>query len=126
MTVHVDLAWLLGIAQKMIPSDPEITDWGSLEAARARHAFHLMGTPVYDLPHHRAAALLHQLVRVPALEHSNELFAVAVAAAYLHASGHPVDVTSEDAISLVDRVLTGEADAREVAATLKTWAEPDA
>ncbi|NML53886.1 fic family toxin-antitoxin system, toxin component [Streptomyces sp. R302] len=109
----------------MIPSDPEITDWGSLEAARARHAFHLMGTPVYDQPHHRAAALLHQLVRVPALEHSNELFAVAVAAAYLHASGHPVDVTSEDAITLVDRVLTGEADAREIAATLKTWAAPD-
>ncbi|MFI8421139.1 fic family toxin-antitoxin system, toxin component [Streptomyces sp. NPDC085479] len=124
MILQVDLSWLLDIAQNEIPGDPEITDWGSLEAARARHAFRVMDTPVYDRPHHRAAALLHQLVRVPALEHSNELFAVAVAAAYLHASGHPVSVDSEDAIALVDQVLAGNADVRRIAADLKSWSPP--
>ncbi|MGW3560470.1 hypothetical protein ACWDNT_24480, partial [Streptomyces sp. NPDC000963] len=41
----------------------------------------MMDVPVYEQPHHRAAALLEQLVRVPALEHSNELYGVVVAAA---------------------------------------------
>ncbi|GGY52002.1 fic family toxin-antitoxin system, toxin component [Streptomyces omiyaensis] len=121
MILQVDLAWLLDIAQKVIPGDPSITDWGSLEAARSRHSFHVMDTPVYDRPHHRAAALLHQLVRVPALEHSNELFAVAVAVGYLQASGEPVDFTGQDAIDLVDETLTGEAGVRRIAAVLKTW-----
>ncbi|WP_030762036.1 hypothetical protein [Streptomyces griseus] len=119
MILQVDLAWLLDIAQNEIPRDPEITDWGALEAARARHAFRVMDTPVYDGPHHRAAALLHQLVRVPALEHSNELFALAVATGYLNASGHAPTLSSQDAIDLVDRIHTGTLDARQTAAALK-------
>lgn len=53
-----------------------------------------MGTLIYDAPHHRAAVLLHCLARVPALEHSNELFAAQVAYAYLHASGIEVKFSS--------------------------------
>ncbi|MFF0560830.1 fic family toxin-antitoxin system, toxin component [Streptomyces sp. NPDC020472] len=121
MILQVDLAWLLDIAQNEIPGDPEITDWGSLEAARARHAFRVMDTPVYERPHHRAAALLHQLLRVPALEHSNELFALAVAAGYLHASGHSLSLTSQDAIALVEQVRAGTIDVRQIAAALKTY-----
>ncbi|MFJ5712743.1 fic family toxin-antitoxin system, toxin component [Streptomyces sp. NPDC093105] len=121
MILQVDLAWLLDIAQNEIPGDPGVSDWGSLEAARSRHAFRVMDTPVYDRPHHRAAALFQQLVRVPALEHSNELFALAVAAGYLQASGQPVTFTSQDAIDLVDEVLAGEAGVRQIAGVLKTW-----
>ncbi|MFE5941993.1 fic family toxin-antitoxin system, toxin component [Streptomyces sp. NPDC056480] len=121
MILTVDLSWLLEIAQQEIPGDPEISDWGSLEAARARHAFRVMDVPVYERPHHRAAALLEQLVRVPALEHSNELYGVVVAAAYLHACGYPVDVTAEEAIDLVERVAEGRVDVRQVAAVLKEW-----
>ncbi|MGW4779917.1 fic family toxin-antitoxin system, toxin component [Streptomyces filamentosus] len=120
MILQVDLTWLLDIAQNEIPGDPGITDWGALEAARARHAFRVMDTPVYGRPHHRAAALLHQLVRVPALEHSNELFALAVATGYLHASGHALTLSSQDAINLVDQVRAGTIDVRQIAATLKT------
>jgi prophage maintenance system killer protein len=121
MFLQIDLTWLLDIAQREIPGDPEIVDFGSLEAARARHAFRVMDTPVYGQPHQRAAALLEQLARVPALEHSNELYAVAVAAAYLHASGHPVRVTSKEAGDLVEQVVDGRADVREIAAVLKDW-----
>ncbi|GAA1111870.1 hypothetical protein GCM10009577_38080 [Streptomyces javensis] len=96
-------------------------DWGALEAARARHCFRVMDTPVYGQPHHRAAALLHQLVRVPALEHSNELYAAAVAAAYLHASGHPVNATTKEAADLVEGVAGGQLDVREIAASLRDW-----
>ncbi|WP_434975170.1 hypothetical protein [Streptomyces collinus] len=51
-----------------------------------------MGTLVYPEAHDRAAALLHLLVRVPALESRNELFGAAVAGAYLTASGLTVTV----------------------------------
>ncbi|MEF9880861.1 fic family toxin-antitoxin system, toxin component [Streptomyces sp. P9-A4] len=121
MLLQIDLSWLLDIAQQEIPSDPEISDWGALEAARARHAFRVMDIPVYEHPHHRAAALLEQFVRVPALEHSNELYGVVVAAAYLHACGQPVSVTSDEAIDLVERVAEGRVDVRQVAAILKEW-----
>ncbi|MGW3496332.1 fic family toxin-antitoxin system, toxin component [Streptomyces sp. NPDC001020] len=84
-----------------------MTDWGSLAAAVARHADEVMGTPVYLEPHHRAAALMHLLVRVPALEARNELFSAAVAAAYLTASGMTVTVEPKDAVALTARVRAG-------------------
>ncbi|WP_405444375.1 fic family toxin-antitoxin system, toxin component [Streptomyces avidinii] len=122
MFLQIDLAWLLDIAHQELPGDPEVVDWGALEAARARHGFRVMDTqPVYGQPHHRAAALLQQLVRVPALEHSNELFAAAVAAAYLNASGLPVNVTTKEAVDLVERVAGGQVDVREIASSLKNW-----
>ncbi|MEV7157193.1 fic family toxin-antitoxin system, toxin component [Streptomyces misionensis] len=121
MILTVDLPWLLDIAQHEIPGDPEVVDWGSLEAGRARHAFQVMDTPVYAQAHHRAAALLQQFVLVPALEHSNELFAATVAAAYLHASGHPVRVTTKEAADLVQQASNRELDVRQIAAGLKEW-----
>ncbi|MFD5881046.1 fic family toxin-antitoxin system, toxin component [Streptomyces yangpuensis] len=122
MFLQIDLRWLLDVAQRELPGDPQVVDWGSLEAARARHAYRMMdATPVYDQPHHRAAALLQQLVRVPALEHANELFGAAVAAAYLHASGLPVSVTTKEAVDLVEQVAAGRLDIRQVASALRDW-----
>ncbi|MET9646208.1 fic family toxin-antitoxin system, toxin component [Streptomyces syringium] len=121
MFLQIDVPWLLDIAHQELPGDPEVVDWGSLEAARARHCFRVMDTPVYDQAHHRAAALLHQLVRVPALEHSNELFAAAVAAAYLHASGHPVSATTKEVVDLVEQVENGQLGVRQIASSLKEW-----
>ncbi|MEK9518577.1 fic family toxin-antitoxin system, toxin component [Streptomyces sp. adm13(2018)] len=123
MLLQIDLSWLLEIAQQEIPGDPEISDWGALEAARARHAFRVMDIPVYEQPHHRAAALLEQFVRVPALEHSNELYGVVVAAAYLHACGQTVSATSDEIIDLVEQVAEGLVDVRQVAAVLKEWSD---
>ncbi|MEN8655467.1 fic family toxin-antitoxin system, toxin component [Streptomyces sp. 21So2-11] len=121
MFLQIDLPWLLDIAHQELPGDPEVVDWGALEAARARHGFRVLDTPVYDQAHHRAAALLQQLVRVPALEHSNELLAATVAGAYLHASGYQVSVTTKEATDLVAQVAAGRVDVREIAASLKEW-----
>ncbi|MFD4377057.1 hypothetical protein [Streptomyces sp. NPDC058486] len=49
---------------------------------------------------------------------------MAVAAAYLQASGYPVSVNSEDAVALVGQALAGNADVRRIAASLKTWSLP--
>ncbi|MFC7934120.1 fic family toxin-antitoxin system, toxin component [Streptomyces cinereoruber] len=120
MNLTVDLIWLLQVAQEKIPGDPDVTDFGALEAARARHCAVVMGTTVYPEPHHRAAALLQSLVRLPALEHSNELYAAVVAAAFLNASGRPVKVSTEQAVDLVRQTATG-LDVRDIAAALTTW-----
>ncbi|MCX5206093.1 fic family toxin-antitoxin system, toxin component [Streptomyces sp. NBC_00237] len=97
-----------------------MVDWGALEAARARHCYRVMDTPVYDQPHHRAGALMQQLVVAPALEHSNELFAAAVSAAYLHGSRLRVSVDTKAAMDLVEQVRGG-LDVRQIAVALREW-----
>ncbi|MFD9474745.1 fic family toxin-antitoxin system, toxin component [Streptomyces goshikiensis] len=120
MNLTVDLIWLLEVAQEKLPGDPDVVDFGALEAARARHCAVVMGTTVYPEPHHRAAALLQSLVRLPALEHSNELYAAAIAAAFLNASGRTVKVSTDQAVDLV-RQTTNGLDIRDIAAALTTW-----
>ncbi|WP_327301896.1 fic family toxin-antitoxin system, toxin component [Streptomyces goshikiensis] len=120
MNLTVDLIWLLEIAQEKLPGDPDVVDFGALEAARARHCAVVMGTTVYPEPHHRAAALMQSLVRLPALEHSNELYAAAIAAAFLNASGRTVKVSTDQAVDLV-RQTTNGLDIRDIAAALTTW-----
>ncbi|MCX5115332.1 hypothetical protein OOK13_44285 [Streptomyces sp. NBC_00378] len=46
MNLTVDLVWLLQIAQERLPGDPDVVDFGALEAARARHCAVVMGTTV--------------------------------------------------------------------------------
>ncbi|MGW3308363.1 fic family toxin-antitoxin system, toxin component [Streptomyces sp. NPDC001073] len=122
MELTVDVPWLLEVARTQL-GDPDVVDWGALEAARARHCFRVLDELVYSQPHHRAASLLHSLCRVPALEHSNEFFAAAAAAGYLHASGIPVRVTAKEAADLAEQVTAGQEDVRSVANVLKTWTE---
>ncbi|MER5228073.1 MULTISPECIES: hypothetical protein [Streptomyces] len=122
MELTVDLPWLLEIARTQL-GDPDVMDWGALEAARARHCFRVMDGLVYDRPHHRAAALFHSLCRVPALEHSNEFFGAAAAAGYLHASGLPVRFTAKEAADLAEQVSAGLVDVRSLAGALKQWTE---
>ncbi|MFF4763201.1 fic family toxin-antitoxin system, toxin component [Streptomyces sp. NPDC001292] len=122
MDLTVDLPWLMEIARTQL-GDPDVTDWGALEAARARHAFRVMDEFVYPRPHHRAAALFHSLVRVPVLEHSNELFGATVAAGYLHASGLPLRFTAKEAADLADHVSAGNVDVPALAVALKEWTE---
>ncbi|MBC2864345.1 fic family toxin-antitoxin system, toxin component [Streptomyces mexicanus] len=119
--LRIDLAWLLMLAERMTPGDPQVTDWGALVAAVARHRAEIFDVPVYDTPHARAAALLHLLVHVPALERSNALFASAVAYAYLVASGLKVVVSPEQVRDLARLVKSGEASVHDIARELRQW-----
>ncbi|MBP0458839.1 fic family toxin-antitoxin system, toxin component [Streptomyces montanisoli] len=121
MIVHIDRAWLLDLAHKHLPRDPSVTDFGTLAAAVARHADKVMGTPVYTEPHHRAAALMHQLIRVPALEFANQLFAAVVAASYLTVSGAIVSVTPKEAVCLAARIEREALGVREAADEIRGW-----
>ncbi|GAA3124902.1 fic family toxin-antitoxin system, toxin component [Streptomyces echinatus] len=119
--LSIDLAWLLMLAEQKTPGDPQVTDWGALVAAVARHRARIFGVPVYDTPHARAAALLQLLIHVPALERSNALFASAVAYAYLVASGEKVVTTPEQVRDLARLVKDGTADVDDIARELRRW-----
>ncbi|MFF0162545.1 fic family toxin-antitoxin system, toxin component [Streptomyces sp. NPDC005263] len=119
--LSIDLAWLLMLAEQKTPGDPQVTDWGALVAAVARHEAEIFEVPVYDSPHARAAALLQLLIHVPALERSNALFAVAVAYAYLVAGGLKVTTSPERVRDLARLVKGGEASVHEIADELRRW-----
>ena len=119
--LRIDLAWLLMIAERKTPGDPQVSDWGALVAAVARHEAEIFDIPVYDNPHARAAALLQLLLHVPALERSNALFASAVAYAYLIASGVKVVTSPEQVRELARLVKTGNASVYDIAQELRQW-----
>jgi prophage maintenance system killer protein len=119
--LRIDLAWLLMLAEQYTPGDPQVSDWGALVAAVARHQAEIFDVPVYDTPHARAAALLQLLVHIPALERSNALFACAVAYAYLVASGLKVVTSPEQVRDLARLVKTGEATVHDIADELRQW-----
>ncbi|MGY0055783.1 fic family toxin-antitoxin system, toxin component [Streptomyces sp. LZ34] len=121
MNVRIDLAWLLMVAERSTPGDPQVTDYGALVAAVSRHEAEIFGTPVYTDPQTRAAALLQLLLLVPALERSNALFASAVAYAYLIASGLRIVTTPERVRDLARLVKDGTADVHTIAAELRSW-----
>jgi prophage maintenance system killer protein len=117
----IDLAWLLMVAERKTPGDPQVTDWGALVAAVARHEAEIFDVPVYDTPHARAAALLQLLLHVPALERSNALFASAVAYGYLVASGVKVVTSAEQVRELARLVKSGEATVHDITQELRQW-----
>lgn len=121
MTLRIDLAWLLLIAEQHTPGDPQVTDWGALVAAVSRHEAEIFGVPVYSDPQDRAAALLQLLLQVPALERSNAMFATAVAYGYLVASGLKIATSPEQVRELARLVKEGTADVRTIADELRTW-----
>ncbi|WP_326613116.1 fic family toxin-antitoxin system, toxin component [Streptomyces scopuliridis] len=121
MTLRIELAWLLMVAEHHTPGDPQVTDWGALVAAVSRHEAEIFGTPVYGDPHARAAALLQLLLHVPALERFNALFASAVAYGYLVASGLRVATSPERVRDLAKLVKDGTADIDAIAAELRDW-----
>ena len=121
--LRIDLAWLLMLAERQTPGDPQVTDWGALVAAVARHEAEIFDVPVYDSPHARAASLLQLLIHIPALERSNALFASAVAYAYLVASGLKVVTSPERVRDLARLVKDGEATVDDIAAELRRWCE---
>ncbi|MFJ8727175.1 fic family toxin-antitoxin system, toxin component [Streptomyces sp. NPDC093269] len=121
MIVCIDRAWLLDLAHRHLPGDPDVTDFGTLAAAAARHADEVTETPVYTEAHHRAAALMHQLIRCPALEHSNARFGAVVAASYLTVRGVIVDVQPKQAAALAARISRDALDVRVIADEIREW-----
>lgn len=121
MTLRIDLAWLLMVAEGKIPGDPRITDYGALIAAVSRHQAAVFDQPVYRDAAERAGALLQQLLHIPALERNNAMFATAVAYGYLVASGLKVTTSPEQVRDLAKLVKQDGAELPVIAAALRDW-----
>jgi death on curing protein len=85
---RMDLRTMLTVAEEM-PGDPHVNDYGALIAAEARHAGTVLGDDVYPSLAAKAAALLHSLVRVEALDVRNQTFAWMVASRYMVLNNTP-------------------------------------
>ncbi len=121
MSLHVDLSWILEVAERAGRRDPAPDDLGVPMAAVARHRAELLEQPVYGGPYARAAALVHTLGRCRWLERSNLTVACAVAVVYLNASGIPADPTRDQLTDLARELYNPHCTAGRVAELLRTW-----
>ncbi|MFD9220069.1 fic family toxin-antitoxin system, toxin component [Streptomyces sp. NPDC060064] len=121
MSLHVDLSWVLEVAERAGHRDPAPDDLGVPISAVARHRAELLEQPVYGGPFARAAALVHTLGRCRWLERSNLTVACAVAVMYLEASGIPVAPTREELTALARDLYDPRCTAGRVAEHLRTW-----
>ncbi|WP_329529947.1 fic family toxin-antitoxin system, toxin component [Streptomyces sp. NBC_01450] len=121
MDLHIDVPWILQVAELAGARDPAPDDYGVPVAAVACHRAELLEQPVYEGPYARAAALVHILGRCRWLERSNMAVAAATGVMYLEASGVQVKPTREDAIALRDLLRDPGCSAVKIAALLRTW-----
>ncbi|MEV6020299.1 fic family toxin-antitoxin system, toxin component [Streptomyces sp. NPDC051997] len=121
MNVHIDVPWILQVAEAAGADDPAPDDYGVPVSAVARHRADVFEQPVYDGPYAKAAALVHTLGRCRWLERSNMAVAAATGVMYLEAAGIPVKPSREDAIALKDLLLDPTCTAGKIAALLRTW-----
>ncbi|SEO98261.1 fic family toxin-antitoxin system, toxin component [Actinacidiphila rubida] len=117
---RAEVSWLLRVAEN-VQGDPQVDDLGPLFAAVCRHQARAMDRDVYQSLLLKASALLHTLVRTPALEHSNQMFAWMVAAAFLDVNGYELSYSPKDAATLVADVEAGRAGVQQIARQLRRW-----
>ncbi|MER5400676.1 fic family toxin-antitoxin system, toxin component [Streptomyces sp. NPDC002599] len=121
MDLHIDVPWILQVAEAAGADDPAPDDYGVPASAVARHRAELFERPVYEGPYAKAAALVHTLGRCRWLERSNLAVAAASGVMYLEAAGIGVKPVREDAIALRDLLLDPACTAGKIAALLRTW-----
>ncbi|MFD8736035.1 fic family toxin-antitoxin system, toxin component [Streptomyces sp. NPDC059618] len=121
MNLHIDVPWILQVAEVAGADDPAPDDYGVPVSAVARHRAELFEQPVYDGPYAKAAALVHTLGRCRWLDRSNLAVAAATGVMYLEAAGIPVKPVREDAVALKDLLLDPACTAGNIAALLRTW-----
>lgn len=121
MTVHITARQLFLWAERL-PGDPQFEDYGVAFAAEARHRATAFGRDIYEGPFLKAAALAHELVSVPALEHSNGRFALQAAAGYLELCGIRLAPKPDEAARLIQAVYAHEVGVRGISRAFKSWA----
>jgi len=121
MDLHIDVPWILQVAEIAGARDPAPDDYGVPVAAVACHRAELLEQPVYAGPYACAAALVHILGRCRWLERSNMAVAAATGVMYLEASGVPAKPTREDAVALRDLLRDPACTVTKIAELLRSW-----
>ena len=110
---YLDLEDLLAFV-RALGAGP-VRDVGLLDSACARPRSTVFGQDAYDSLEHKAAALLHSLVRNHALVDGNKRLGWLATAVFLDLNGQPPDLTDDEAFDLVMAVADGTLDVDEIA-----------
>lgn len=116
----LDVSFLLHAAE-LLEGDPQVDDLGPLYAAVARVNARALEHDVYGTLNLKAAALLHTLVRLPCLEHSNAAFAWHACEAYLMLHERRLDYPIKAAAELVRDAASGAQGVASIARQLREW-----
>ena len=115
---YLDLEDLLGLV-RALGAGP-VRDVGLLDSACARPRSTVFGQDAYTSTEHKAAALLHSLVRNHSLVDGNKRLGWLAAAVFLDLNGHPPELTDDEAFDLVMAVADGALDVDEIALRLSS------
>ncbi|WP_307843148.1 fic family toxin-antitoxin system, toxin component [Streptomyces triculaminicus] len=118
--LRIDVPFLLHAAE-LLPGDPQVDDYGPLFGAVARMYARAMDRDIYSSEHLKAGALLHSLIRIPCLEHSNDAFAWHATEAFLALNRHHLEYRPKDAVALVREAAAGTAGVAQIARQLHAW-----
>lgn len=113
---YLDLEDLLGLV-RALGAGP-VRDVGLLDSICARPRSTLFGHDAYASLQHKAAALLHSLVRNHALVDGNKRLGWLATVVFLDINGHPPDLTDDEAFDLVMAVADGTLDVNGIAERL--------
>jgi death-on-curing protein len=108
--IFLGLDDLLHIAERALGAPPLLRDRGLLQAALARPQASAFGEDAYPTIHEKAAALLHSIARNHALVDGNKQLALAALIAFYGMNGLRLELTNDEAYSLVMGVAQGELD----------------
>lgn len=123
--IYLDMSDLLVVAQRAIGSQPEVRDYGLLEAALARPQATAFGADAYRSIYEKAAALMHSLTSNHALVDGNKRLALGALIAFLGVNGLRLSLTNDAAYDFVVAVAGGELDdIRAIAEFLQEGTEP--
>ena len=115
---YLDLEDLLGLVRALGASP--VRDVGLLDSACARPRSTVFGEDAYASLEHKAAALLHSLVRNHALVDGNKRLGWLATAVFLDLNGHPPNLTDDETFDLVLVVADGTLDVEGIAARLSS------
>lgn len=112
---YLDLEDLLELV-RALGAGP-VRDVGLLDSACARPRSTVFGQDAYDSLEHKAAALLHSLVRNHALVDGNKRLGWLATVVFLDLNGHhPPNLTDDEAFDLVMAAADGTVDVDDIAA----------
>jgi death on curing protein len=108
--IFLDLEALLHIAKRTLGTEPEVRDFGLLEAALARPQASALGQDAYPGIHEKAAALLHSLARNHGLVDGNKRLSLAATIGFYGMNGFRLTLTNDEAYDLIVDVASGAID----------------
>ena len=110
MTRYLTLEDVLRFLESALGEEPQVRDFGLLEAALARSATTVMGEDAYPTIAGKAAALLHSLCRNHPLVDGDKRLAWAATAVFLVLNGRPPRPDQDAVFDLVMDVAGGVVD----------------